>query len=230
MAEAETTTTAVHRPASAETVWLPLLVITGASVSLTVMVWRTGAAALPLASLTVQVMVVTPTGKGSVRTKPSLLIPVGSPTAQLSVAEADTTTTALHSAASAETVWLPLVVITGASVSLTVMVWRTGAAALPLASLTVQVMVVTPTGKGSVRAKPSLLIPVGSPTAQLSVAEADTTTTALHSAASAETVWLPSVVITGASVSLTVMVWMTGAAALPLASLTFQVMVVTPTG
>jgi hypothetical protein len=98
-------------------------------------------------------------------------------------------------------------------------------AALPEPSVTVQVTVVAPSGK----AVGALLVTVA--TEQLSAVTGvpkETPVAVQPELVVAETA--AGAVIVGSTLSLTVTVWVTAVAALPLASLTFQVMVVAPKG
>ena len=169
----------------------------GGSLSATVMVCTTSDAGLPLTSVTFHLIVVVPTGYRAVKAAKSLRTPTGAPTPQLSVAVALTNTVAPHLPASLFTGLSPLVVITGTSLSATVMVCTTSTAGLPLISVTFHLIVVVPTGYRAVKGAKSLRTPAGAPTPQLSVAVALTNTVAPHLPASLLTDLLPLEVITG---------------------------------
>jgi hypothetical protein len=98
-------------------------------------------------SVSVQVMVVTPTGYGSVSDRLSLRTPTGAVVPQLSLTVgAPTVTTALHLPASLAVVMLAGQVMTGGSLSLTVTV-KLQVLVLPCMSVAVLLTVVVPTGK-----------------------------------------------------------------------------------
>ena len=122
--------------------------------------------------------------------------------------------------------------ITGASSSVIVTVWMTDVATLPLASTADQVMIVSPKGYGSPNGSSSLLSPVAViRLSQLSLTPGATTNTvAVDTPASVD--WLIALTdsITGACVSFTVTVWVTGMAVLAAASTADQVMIVSPNG
>jgi hypothetical protein len=117
---------------------------------------------LPAASVAVHVIVVAPTGYGSVNNRPSLRLPTTETApGQLSVAVATPGSTAVAQGVAPA----PVSVITfdghvmiGGVVSVTITVC-VQFAMLPAASVAVQVIIVTPTGYGSVSRRPSLRLP-----------------------------------------------------------------------
>src|SRR5687768_11341714 len=103
--------------------------------------WLISSDLLPESSLAYHVMVVVPIGKTSFKALPSRRLAVGITTEQLSAATAVIFNCAPQTPGSFATERLPVVVITGGSVSATWMFCTTGIAALPFTSSTSQVMV-----------------------------------------------------------------------------------------
>ena len=131
--------------------------IDGASVSLTVTV-KEQLVLLPLASVTVKVFVVVPTGKTAPLARPAVCTVVDP--LQLSVPTGEVyVTVAPHTPASLLLTIGEGQVIDGASVSLTFTV-KEQLVLLPLASVTVKVLVVVPTGKVAPLARPAVCVVV----------------------------------------------------------------------
>jgi len=199
--------------------------IVGSSVSFTVTV-KLQVAVLPLASVTLYVFVVTPIGKTEPLARPDVCTVLAP--GQLSLPEGVVyVTVAPHTPASLLTVMFEGQLIVGSSVSLTVTV-KLHVAVLPLASVTLNVLVVAPIGNTDPLARPDVctVLALG----QLSLPEGVVyVTVAPHTPASLLTVTLEGQLIVGSSVSLTVTVKL-HVAVLPFASVTLYVFVVTPIG
>jgi hypothetical protein len=181
-------------------------------------------AVLPLASVTTKVFVVTPIGNTEPDASPTVCV-ITCP-GQLSVDVLVYVTTAPHTPASLLTVIGALHVIVGACVSFTVTV-NEQVAVLPDASVTTNVLVVTPIGNTEPDASPTVCV-ITCP-GQLSVDVLVYVTTAPQLFKSLLTTIGALHVIVGACVSLTVTLKLQ-VAVLPLASVTTNVLVVTPIG
>ena len=177
---------------------------------------------------------VEPTGYGAFNASASFLVPDTTPKpGQLSDAKGvGTGTSAEHDPIVLFTLMIGCAtVMTGSSASATFTTCVTGVAGLPFASMIFQVITVIPTGYGSVNAWLSSRVPIGVPITQLSVTVGTgTSTTAEHNPKVLLTLIGFTAAITGTWLSVTTTVCVIGKAALPLISVTVQVIVVVPTG
>src|SRR5687768_2930870 len=173
----------------------------------------------PAASATVHVTVVVPIENAV----PEAGAHANDSTPTLSAAEDGYVTTA-PAGLVASTVRLEGTVIVGASTSSTVTCWP-AVAALPARSVTVQVIVLVPTGYGASRAAPSERVPATTTPEQLSAAVAvPGSTAASPRPGSLPTVTAAGVVTDGSSASTTVTVC-AATAVLPAASVAVQTIV-----
>jgi hypothetical protein len=200
-------------------------VIVGNCVSLTVTV-KAQVAVLPLASVTLKTFVVTPTGNAEPLVSPAVCIVIGPEQLSAPVGEVNVAT-ALHKPASFTLLMLAAQVIVGNSVSLTVTV-NPQVAVLPLASVTLNTFVVTPTGNREPLARPAVCTVIGPEQLSAPVGEVKVAI-ALQSPASFTLLMLAGQVMVGNSVSVTVTV-NPQVAVLPLASVTLNTFVVVPIG
>ena len=216
---------ALHRPESFTLLMFAGHVIVGNCVSLIVTV-KPQVAELPLASVTLNTFVVTPTGNAEPLVRPAVCIVIGPEQLSAPVGEVNVAI-ALQSPESFTLLMFAGQVIVGNCVSLTVTV-KAQVAVLPLASVTLNTFVVSPTGNAEPLVRPAVCIVIGprqlsAPVGAVNVA------TALHRPESLTFEIFAGQVIVGNWVSLTVTV-NPQVAVLPLASVTLNTFVVVPVG